>query len=137
MARPATGYTHSFESPRAGRRPLVESLADVSGIGRARAHVLAAQLGVAPDMPAAALHPEAAARLAALLGSVADPRALQRESRTRLVSIAARRGLRAAMGLPVRGQRTHGGAKTARRRRGASPSGPARRAPTAGGRPPR
>lgn len=134
MARPATGYTHLPQSPREQRRPLVVGLTGMPGIGRARARLLAAQLGVAPDMPLGALHPQAAAALTRLLGAVVDPRGLQRESRTRLVAIGARRGLRAAMGLPVRGQRTHGGAKTARRRRAAPLSGALGRAPLGRGR---
>ena len=129
MARPTTRYTHPLESPRERRRPLVASLAGMPGISWARAHLLAAHLGVAPDMPLGALHPDAAAGLAALLGAVAHPRHLQRESRTRLVGISARRGLRAALGLPVRGQRTHGGAKTTRRHRMVSSSGGTGRTP--------
>lgn len=40
-----------------------------------------------------------------------------RNSKNRLVSIGCYKGFRHSMGLPVRGQRTHGNARTARRQR--------------------
>lgn len=130
MARPRPAALPLRATPAVHpRRPLVAAMGAVAGVGRARARLLAAQLGVAPDMPQGALHPALATRLAALLGDIADPLALQRASRARLVEIAARRGLRAAMGLPVRGQRTHGGAHTTRRRRRGLPTAPAGRSP--------
>ena len=130
MARPAATLD-ALHSPRLRGRPLVAGLTLLPGVGRARACLLAARLGVSPDMPLGALHPEAAALLARLLGAVGDPREAQRASRGRLLAIAARRGLRAAAGLPVRGQRTHGGAKTARRgRAGPTPGGTRAPSPT-------
>lgn len=98
---------------------LVIALGQVYGMGRASAQEICATLGLSEMVKVKDLTQQQQDQLSQTLRhrySVENERLrLVRKQAKRLVQLSTWRGLRLTQGLPCRGQRTHGNARTARR----------------------
>jgi small subunit ribosomal protein S13 len=98
---------------------LVIALGQVHGMGHASAQEICATLGLSEMVKVKDLTQQQQDQLSQTLRhrySVENERLrLVRKQAKRLVQLSTWRGLRLAQGLPCRGQRTHGNARTARR----------------------
>jgi small subunit ribosomal protein S13 len=100
-------------------QPIRIALRQMYGIGASKAGEICAHMGFSDNCRVGDLNAGQRDALGQLLRhrySVENERlsVVGRQAR-RLVSISSWRGLRLAQGLPCRGQRTHGNARTARR----------------------
>ena len=95
------------------------ALCQMYGIGRSKANEICAHMGLSNDCRVKDLSSKQQDELSQLLRhmySVENEKLLSvKKQAHRLVSISSWRGLRLAQGLPCRGQRTHGNARTARK----------------------
>jgi len=98
---------------------LVIALRQIYGMGHASALELCVYLGLSSQVKVKDLTQKQQDQLSQALRhmySVENDRLLAvRKQAKRLVQLSTWRGLRLAQGLPCRGQRTHGNARTARR----------------------
>lgn len=98
---------------------LIVALRQMYGMGQSSAIELCAHLGLSSHIKVKDLTQKQQDQLSQALRhmySVENDRLLTaRKQAKRLVQLSTWRGLRLAQGLPCRGQRTHGNARTARR----------------------
>ena len=110
-----------FESELSKNKLLPFALVSIYGIGKANAFFICKKLGFSRNLTVKDLSKEQLGRLVKIIesssalvaGDLLKTRLLIVK---KLVSIKSYRGLRRYQGLPVRGQRTHTNAKTARKR---------------------
>jgi small subunit ribosomal protein S13 len=101
------------------RKQLHRALAQIFGLGRHQSLQICMQLGLSEALRVKQLSQSQLEEIAELVLEQYDTgvelkRAVGKNTR-RLIQIASYRGFRHSLGLPVRGQRTHGNAKTRRR----------------------
>lgn len=101
-------------------KPIFFELKYVYGIGKSKANLICRQLGFSKNLKIKDLSNNQINQLLKLIeGSdiiiTSDLKKLKNSITKTLVSIKSYRGLRKINGLPVRGQRTHTNAKTARK----------------------
>ena len=110
-----------FESELPKNKLLSFALCNIYGLGRLHAFSICKKLGFSKNLTVQALSKEQISRIIKhiesldllIAGDLLKARLLVAK---KLVSIKSYRGLRRYQGLPVRGQRTHTNAKTARKR---------------------
>ena len=100
-------------------RSLRRSLSALYGIGPKRARQVCEHLGISETIRLDKLSPSQKELLTHLLQQDGDLglslKSKIRHHQQRLKTISSARGIRQSQGLPSRGQRTHGNAKTARK----------------------
>ena len=103
------------------KKKLRSALCHIHGIGAIKAQHLCDLIGVSGNAKINQLSVSNLERLSQALHQNhtigPEVRRKMRENRQRLVNINSYRGFRFVQGLPSRGQRTHGNARTARRLR--------------------
>lgn len=110
-----------FESNISDTKSVLYALTDVYGIGKSQAFLICCKLGFSTNLKVKDLTKEQIAKLVKTVQTLniilaSDLKKIKMLTTKRLVSIKSYRGLRKNQGLPVRGQRTHTNAKTARKR---------------------
>ena len=110
-----------FESELPKNKLFVFAIVKIYGIGRVKAFFICKRLGFSRNLTVNDLSKEQLSRLIKSIESfdilvAGDLLKSQLLLMKKLVSIKSYRGLRRYQGLPVRGQRTHTNAKTARKR---------------------
>lgn len=100
-------------------KALLNALTSLTGVGKALSLQACEQLGISPTTILRELSNSQINQLNELMTQSyltgSELRAAVRENKRRLRFISTYRGLRHAEGLPSRGQRTHGNARTARK----------------------
>lgn len=109
-----------FESKLPENQSIYFALRYVYGIGKSRSLLICKKLGFSWNLKVKNLSAEQVNQVVKLIESLHfavanDLKRLKLLSKQKLVSIKSYRGLRRKKGLPVRGQRTHTNAKTAKR----------------------
>jgi small subunit ribosomal protein S13 len=111
-----------FESELPEKKSIFFAMTHIFGLGKSNSDVLCKQLGLSKNFKVKNLSKEQLSKLSVILeisnfslGS--ELKKLRSLKVKNLVSIRSYRGLRLKQGLPVRGQRTHTNARTARKRR--------------------
>ena len=110
-----------FESELPKNKQFALALVNIYGIGKVKASVICKKLGFSTNLIVKHLSKEQLSKLVKSLeflntpiaGDLLKSRILLAK---KLVSIKSYKGLRRYQGLPVRGQRTHTNAKTARKK---------------------
>lgn len=110
-----------FESNISDNKSVLYALTNVYGIGKARASLICSKLGFSTNLKIRDLTKEQITKLIKIVQTLniilaSDLKKIKVLTAKQLVSIKSYRGLRRNQGLPVRGQRTHTNAKTARKR---------------------
>ena len=103
-------------------KPIFVELKNIYGIGKFRSSLICKQLGFSNNLKIEDLSNEQISQLLKLIENsdliiTSDLKKLKNSVMVKLVSIKSYRGLRKIKGLPIRGQRTHTNAKTARKNR--------------------
>lgn len=111
-----------FETEIENNKPLKVSLRKIYGLGKKNSASLCRQLGFSDNSKISKLSPSQISKLVKAIEKskftiTNDLRKVQSFSLRNLVNIKTYRGLRRIVGLPVRGQRTHTNAKSAKRQR--------------------
>ena len=111
-----------FESELSENKSLILSLTNVHGLGKANADLVCKKLGFSSNLKVKNLSKEQIVKLVKTVESLQIPLSSDLKKKKLLISkelmsIKSYRGLRRNQGLPVRGQRTHTNARTARKRR--------------------
>lgn len=111
-----------FESELVENKSIVTSLTQIYGIGRVSSSFLCRNLGFSKNFKVKDLSKKQVNKLIKIIESVnmsiaSDLKKTKLLISKNLISIKSYRGLRRYQGLPVRGQRTHTNAKTAKKRR--------------------
>lgn len=100
------------------KKQLFIALKDIYGLGSHHALQICDSLGICPTTRLEKLSSSELTLLSQVLSqnyeTGVDIRRTTTQNIQRLISIASYRGFRHSQGLPVRGQRTHGNARTAR-----------------------
>jgi len=109
-----------FESKLPENQSIYFALRYVYGIGKSRSLLICKKLGFSYNLKVKNLSDEQVSQVIKLVESLNfsvanDLKKLKLLSKQKLVSIKSYRGIRRKKGLPVRGQRTHTNAKTAKR----------------------
>ena len=95
------------------------ALCEIYGIGKPLSYQISERLGVSERYKVSQLTPLQIQQLSQLIAQNfligTDKKRELRDNRNRLIQIGCYRGFRHNIGLPARGQRTHGNARTARR----------------------
>lgn len=112
--------TYLLESKLPENRSIFFALRHIFGIGKSRSVLICKKLGFAPNLKVKNLSNEQVVKISKISESLNfilanDLRRVKLLAVQRLVSIRSYRGLRRKKGFPVRGQRTHTNARTARR----------------------
>lgn len=102
------------------QNPVFFALTKVHGIGRSTAFFICKKLGFSINLKIKNLNQEQIAELLQLIDSSElllnnELKKLKSITLKKLISIKSYRGLRRVRGLPVRGQRTHTNAKSAKK----------------------
>ena len=110
-----------FESKISENKSVLYALTNVYGIGKAQASLICCKLGFFTNLKVKDLTKEQIVKLTKIVQTLnitlaSDLKKIKLLTAKQLVSIKSYRGLRKNQGLPVRGQRTHTNAKTARKR---------------------
>ena len=110
-----------FESELSKNKGLPFALISIYGIGKANASFICKKLGFSTNLIVGNLSKEQLSKLVKCIESLdlliaGDLLKVRLLVSKKLVSIKSQKGLRRFQGLPVRGQRTHTNAKTARKR---------------------
>lgn len=110
-----------FESKIPENKSVLYALTNVYGIGRAQAFLICCKLGFSVNLKVKELTKEQINKLIKIVQSLnlelaSDLKKIKILTAKRLISIKSYKGLRRNQGLPVRGQRTHTNARTARKR---------------------
>lgn len=110
-----------FESKIPENKSVLYALTYIYGIGKTQASLICCKLGFSTNLKVKDLTKEQITKLIKVVLMVnielaSDLKKIKILTAKRLVSIKSYRGLRRAQGLPVRGQRTHTNARTARKR---------------------
>ena len=110
-----------FESKLPENTSVYFSLNYIYGIGKSRAFLICKKLGFALNFKTKDLSSAQTFQILKLIETsnyvlASDLKRLNLLNKQKLISIKSYRGLRRKKGLPVRGQRTHTNAKTAKKR---------------------
>ena len=110
-----------FESELPKNKSISFALSDIYGIGKANSFLLCKKLGFSSNLTVKDLSKEQISKLIKTLEFsdlvlAGDLLKFRQIVAKKLVSMKSYRGLRRYQGLPVRGQRTHTNARTARKR---------------------
>lgn len=113
---------HLFDSELPENKSIFTSLTSIYGIGKSNSEALCKNLGFSrnlrlKDLSKTQLNELIAAVKSSKLILAKDLKKRKQLSAKNLIEIKSYKGLRGYQGLPVRGQRTHTNAKTARKRR--------------------
>ena len=108
------------ETELSKNKPVIFALADIYGIGHSTSKLICKKLGFSINLKVKDLSEEQTEKLLEITKSLklilaGDLRKLKLLNSKKLVDIKSYRGLRRVKGFPVRGQRTHTNAKTARK----------------------
>lgn len=111
-----------FESRLPENKSVYFGLSSVYGIGRNRSFLICKKLGFSFNLKIKNLSNSQISQISKLVESLDlvvanDLKRLDLLSKQKLITIKSYRGLRRKKGFPVRGQRTHTNAKTAKRNR--------------------
>jgi small subunit ribosomal protein S13 len=111
-----------FESELNENKSVYLSLTSIYGIGKANSSLICKKLGLSKNIKVKNLSKEQINKLIKIIeslniSSASDLKKTNLLKLKELISIKSYRGLRRYQGLPVRGQRTHTNAKTARKRK--------------------
>nr|YP_009688018.1 ribosomal protein S13 [Haslea nusantara]QDX17597.1 ribosomal protein S13 [Haslea nusantara] len=109
-----------LESKLPENKSVVFALQYIYGVGKTRAVLICKKLGFSTNLKVKNLSENQIVQILSLINSLNlvlahDLKKLKAGLTKNLVSIKSYRGLRRVRGLPVRGQRTHTNARTARR----------------------
>ena len=109
-----------IESKLPDKKSIFFALKYVYGIGQARSFLICKKLGFSTNLKVINLSENQIIQILNLINSLDlvlahDLKKLKSAITKRLISIKSYRGLRKNRGLPVRGQRTHTNARTAKR----------------------
>ena len=109
-----------FESKLPETKSVYFGLKYVYGIGKSRSFLICKKLGFSSNFKVKNLSDEQVNQISKLVESLNfalanDLKRLKLLAKQRLISIKSYRGLRRKKGFPVRGQRTHTNARTAKR----------------------
>lgn len=109
-----------FESKLPENKSIYFALQYVYGIGKSRSLLICKTLGFSSNLKVKTLSDEQVNQILKLvetlnLSLANDLKRLKLLDKQKLISIKSYRGLRRKKGFPVRGQRTHTNAKTAKR----------------------
>jgi small subunit ribosomal protein S13 len=109
-----------FESKLPENKSIYLALKNVYGIGKSRSFLICKKLGFSYNLKVKNLSIEQVNQIIKLTESLNfslanDLKRLKLLTKQRLISIKSYRGLRRKKGFPVRGQRTHTNARTAKR----------------------
>ena len=112
--------TFLLETNLIENKSIFFELKNIYGIGKSKSKLISKQLGLSKNLKIKNLSNEQISQLLKLIENsnmviTSDLRKLKNSITVKLVSIKSYRGLRKINGLPVRGQRTHTNAKTARK----------------------
>jgi len=111
-----------FESEVSENKPIFISLTQIYGIGKHTSFFICKKLGFSKNLKVKNLSKEQITKLIKTIENLklnlsSDLKKINLLNSKNLISIKSYRGLRRYQGLPVRGQRTHTNAKTAKKRR--------------------
>jgi small subunit ribosomal protein S13 len=111
-----------FESELPENKSILLSLTHIYGIGKSNSFFICKKLGFSRNLKIKNLSKEQTNKLLKTIESsnfelAGDLKKIKLLTLKKLISIKSYKGLRRHQGLPVRGQRTHTNAKTARKRR--------------------
>ena len=111
-----------FESELSENKSIFFALTHIFGIGRSNSLLICKKLGFSKNFKIKNLSKEQISKLVTIieisnLTLIGDLKKLKSLKIKKLLSIKSYKGLRLRQGLPVRGQRTHTNAKTARKKR--------------------
>jgi small subunit ribosomal protein S13 len=111
-----------FESELPENKSVYFALTHIYGIGKANSSLICRKLGFSANLKVKNLSKDQIIKLIKTIETLnielaSDLKKAESLITKTLVSIRSYRGLRKKQGLPVRGQRTHTNAKTARKRR--------------------
>ena len=111
-----------FESELPENKSIFFALTHIFGIGKSNSLFLCKTLGFSPNLKLKTMSKEQIIKLVNIIESstliiTGDLKKLKSQNLKTLFSIKSYKGLRLKQGLPVRGQRTHTNARTARKRR--------------------
>jgi small subunit ribosomal protein S13 len=111
-----------FESELPENKSVYFALTHIYGIGKANSFLICRKLGFSANLKVKTLSKDQIIKLIKTIETLnielaSDLKKTESLITKTLVSIRSYRGLRKKQGLPVRGQRTHTNAKTARKRR--------------------
>jgi small subunit ribosomal protein S13 len=111
-----------FESELPENKSVYFALTCIYGIGKANSFLICRKLGFSANLKVKNLSKDQIIKLIKTIETLnielaSDLKKAESLITKTLVSIRSYRGLRKKQGLPVRGQRTHTNAKTARKRR--------------------
>ena len=111
-----------FESELSENKSIFFALTHIFGIGRSNSLLICKKLGFSKNFKIKNLSKEQISKLVTIieisnLTLIGDLKKLKSLKMKKLLSIKSYKGLRLRQGLPVRGQRTHTNAKTARKKR--------------------
>ncbi len=112
--------TYLFESKLPENKSIYLALKNIYGIGKKRSFLICKKLGFSNNLKVKNLSEEQINQIIKLCESLDlilanDLRKIRLLAIKNLIYIKAYKGLRRKKGLPIRGQRTHTNAKTARR----------------------
>ena len=110
-----------FESELSETKPIVYALSYIFGIGQKHSSFICKKLGFSKNLTIKNLSKEQLNKLILTVEALdlklgSDLKKLKLLTFKKLTTIKSYRGLRKVQGLPVRGQRTHTNAQTARRK---------------------
>lgn len=110
-----------FESKIPDNKSVLHALTSVYGIGKTQASLICYKSGFSTNLKVKDLTPEQISELTKIIPTLNikianDLKKIKMLTVKRLSAIKSYRGLRRNQGFPVRGQRTHTNAKTARKR---------------------
>lgn len=111
-----------LETKLSEHKPICFALTNIYGIGKSTAFVICKKLGFSINLKVKDLTQEQVVEMIQLIDSLNlnlnnELKKLRSLTFKNLVSIKSYKGLRRVRGLPVRGQRTHTNAKSARKHR--------------------
>jgi len=111
-----------FDSKLPENKSIVFALTHVYGIGKSNALLICKKLGFLHNLNIKHLSKKQVQKLVKIIESLdiplsSDLKKSKLINAKKLISIKSRKGLRKSQGLPVRGQRTHTNAKTAKKRK--------------------
>lgn len=109
-----------LETNLSDQKSVLFALTNVHGIGKSTAFLICKKLGFSINLKVKNLNQEQIAELLQLIDSLNlslnnELKKLKSMTLKKLISIKSYRGLRRVRGLPVRGQRTHTNAKSAKK----------------------
>jgi small subunit ribosomal protein S13 len=110
-----------FESELPENKSVFFSITNIFGIGKSKSIFICKQLGFSPNLRFKTMTKEQISKLIYFIESsnlviTGDLKKQKLLNLKKLFSIKSYRGVRLKQGLPVRGQRTHTNARTARKR---------------------